>query len=116
MKQEEEVMEKIAARGFAKTFLNDLHESVFENLVETGQCLSHFSLSLHSHSHSRALSIVIRLGASLVWHLRGPFVRCEKQHQKHKGVWVLWAVWWCVWRGAQTPRVRSILCVVISSY
>jgi len=36
VKQEEEVMEKIAARGFAKNFLSDLHESVFENLVETG--------------------------------------------------------------------------------
>jgi len=34
--QEEEVMEKIAARGFAKNFLSDLHESVFENLVESG--------------------------------------------------------------------------------
>lgn len=33
---EEEVMEKVAARGFAKSFLSDLHTSVFENLVDSG--------------------------------------------------------------------------------
>lgn len=34
--EEEEVMEKVAARGFAKSFLNDLHQSVFDQLIETG--------------------------------------------------------------------------------
>ena len=36
VQDEEEVMEKVAARGFAKNFLGDLHQSVFDQLVETG--------------------------------------------------------------------------------
>lgn len=36
VQQEEEVMEKVAARGFAKNFLSDLHNSVFEKLIESG--------------------------------------------------------------------------------
>lgn len=36
LEQEEEVMEKVAARGFAKHFLSDLHDSVFDNLMEEG--------------------------------------------------------------------------------
>merc|ERR1712224_458013 len=36
VQQEEEVMEKVAARGFAKTYLTDLHHAVLESLVESG--------------------------------------------------------------------------------
>lgn len=36
VQQEEEIMEKVAARGFAKNFLGDLHQSVFDKLIETG--------------------------------------------------------------------------------
>jgi len=46
--QEEEVMEKIAARGFAKNFLSDLHESVFENLVESGHFFDPIALDVET--------------------------------------------------------------------
>jgi len=36
VQQEEEVMEKVAARGFAKTYLTDLHHAVLESLVQSG--------------------------------------------------------------------------------
>lgn len=36
VQQEEEVMEKVAARGFAKTYLTDLHHAVLESLVVSG--------------------------------------------------------------------------------
>ena len=36
VQQEEEVMEKVAARGFAKSYLTDLHHAVLESLVQSG--------------------------------------------------------------------------------
>lgn len=36
VQEEEEVMEKVAARGFAKSYLTDLHTAVFESLVSSG--------------------------------------------------------------------------------
>merc|ERR1712146_322077 len=36
VQQEEEVMEKVAARGFAKNYLTDLHHAVLDSLVASG--------------------------------------------------------------------------------
>lgn len=36
VQEEEQVMEKVAARGFAKSYLTDLHSAVFDKLVGSG--------------------------------------------------------------------------------